>query len=240
MTNKQKAQDLLGVVLDKGRRLPERKAAADGLQELKRSAKVAWDKLGITLDDVRACQSVTSLPDEPEAAPLAAERRPADARGHGKSSMPAIGAGIRAILGGASASQGARVAASLAPTEGVKRAMEDAAAKLEAEDFEATEEELAAQSGRRKPPEDAPTAPTEPEAGPTAAGSPKATDRGRISALVRRLLLDTELTYSAIVEAVRAEHPEAKTSARSVASTAADMRRAKLQVRERRVPAAAK
>lgn len=66
-----------------------------------------------------------------------------------------------------------------------------------------------------------------------------ASKRGLISAEVRRLLRDTDLTYSEIEEAVRAKHPEARTTTRSIASTAADMRKAGEKVGQRRVPAKA-
>lgn len=65
-----------------------------------------------------------------------------------------------------------------------------------------------------------------------------AAERGRITALVKHLLRTTALGYAAIVERVVAEFPEAKTTARSVASTAADMRKAKVDVPMRRAEAA--
>lgn len=49
--------------------------------------------------------------------------------------------------------------------------------------------------------------------------------RGGVNALVTRLLADPVLSYEAIVEAVKAEHPGAQTTARSVASTASVLRR---------------
>jgi hypothetical protein len=69
---------------------------------------------------------------------------------------------------------------------------------------------------------------------------PKDEERGKISALVKELLLGTELPYAEIVERVRKAHPAAKTTARSVASVASDMRKAKLPVATRRQDAAAK
>ncbi len=46
-----------------------------------------------------------------------------------------------------------------------------------------------------------------------------------ISASVRRLLADPKLSYSDIVEIVKAAHPEAATTNRSVASVASVMRK---------------
>jgi len=48
--------------------------------------------------------------------------------------------------------------------------------------------------------------------------------RGLISAEVRRLLRDTDLPYSAIVEEVKGKFPEASTSTRSCASVASELR----------------
>lgn len=60
--------------------------------------------------------------------------------------------------------------------------------------------------------------------------------RGLITAEVKRLL-GTDMPYADIVAAVVAKFPEAKTTARSVASTASDMRKANLDVPQRRAPA---
>jgi hypothetical protein len=62
--------------------------------------------------------------------------------------------------------------------------------------------------------------------------------RGGVNALVTRLLADPTLSYEAIVEAVRAEHPGAQTTARSVASTASVLRRKGTPVPMRRGPKA--
>jgi hypothetical protein len=56
----------------------------------------------------------------------------------------------------------------------------------------------------------------EPAAGPA---------RGSINAMVKDLLADPDLSYGAIVDQVMAAHPGARTTARSVASTASVMRR---------------
>lgn len=62
-------------------------------------------------------------------------------------------------------------------------------------------------------------------------------ERGLISAEVRRLLA-TDLPYASIVEAVRARFPSAATTARSVASVAAEMRAKGQAVPSRRRAAA--
>ena len=62
---------------------------------------------------------------------------------------------------------------------------------------------------------------------------PKLT-RGTVGALVKELLLDASLTYAEIVTRVMAVHPQANTSARSVASTAAVLRKGGTDVPTRR------
>jgi len=61
---------------------------------------------------------------------------------------------------------------------------------------------------------------------PRKASAPKDEHRGEISALVRSLLQSTDLPYADIVARVLAAHPAARTTARSVASVAADLRKA--------------
>jgi hypothetical protein len=90
------------------------------------------------------------------------------------------------------------------------------------------------ESLRVKPIEDDPL--DEPAA-PAAKPKPAKDGRGLITAEVKRLLRETDLAYAAIVEAVVALHPDAKTTTRSVASVASDMRKAKEAVAIRR-PAA--
>lgn len=58
--------------------------------------------------------------------------------------------------------------------------------------------------------------------------------RRTIGSLVEELLMDATLGYEAIVELVKAEFSEAKTSVRSVASVAAVMRRRGIDVPMRR------
>ena len=60
--------------------------------------------------------------------------------------------------------------------------------------------------------------------------------RPTISALVKRLLMDETLDYQEIVDQVLAEFPAAKTTARSVASVAAIMRKKGVEVPLRRKP----
>lgn len=61
-----------------------------------------------------------------------------------------------------------------------------------------------------------------------------APDRGAVGRLVAELLADPGLSYEAIVDRVMAAHPTARTTARSVASTACVMRRHGLEVPVRR------
>lgn len=117
-------------------------------------------------------------------------------------------------------------------------------AKLNAgDDFTLSEEELAKQKGR---PEKDPLEETVeekvkeavmPEQGEKAV---VATERGLISAMVREMLLKTDEPYGEIEKAVRAKFPHAKTTTRSIASVASDMRKAKQAVAQRRVPAVPK
>lgn len=68
------------------------------------------------------------------------------------------------------------------------------------------------------------------------AAEPKPT-RGAVGALVKELLLNADLSYAEIVTRVMAEHPQANTSTRSVASTAARLRKSGVAVPTRRAPA---
>jgi hypothetical protein len=69
---------------------------------------------------------------------------------------------------------------------------------------------------------------------PKAAEKSGAAPEATIGESVRRLLLDGSLTYAQIVELVRAAHPEAATTARSVASVACAMRKGGADVPTRR------
>lgn len=62
--------------------------------------------------------------------------------------------------------------------------------------------------------------------------------RGLISAEVRRLLLASDAPYAELVLMVKAKFPEANTTARSIASTASEMRSAGKAVAQRRREAA--
>ena len=64
-------------------------------------------------------------------------------------------------------------------------------------------------------------------------------DRGGIGRLVNLLLTTTADDYATIVGKVKAQYPQAKTTARSVASVAADLRRAGADVPTRRKAKAA-
>jgi hypothetical protein len=89
---------------------------------------------------------------------------------------------------------------------------------------------VTAESEATEEPEPADGAPTD------ASVADAAPVRGGVNALVTRLLADPALSYEAIVAAVRAEHPGANTTARSVASTASVLRRKGTPVPMRRGP----
>lgn len=74
------------------------------------------------------------------------------------------------------------------------------------------------------------TKPTKAEAAEKAKRAPD----GSISASVRRLLADPKLSYSDIVELVKAAHPEAETTPRSIASIASVLRKKGADVPMRR------
>lgn len=76
------------------------------------------------------------------------------------------------------------------------------------------------------------TSATEPAEQPSGDG-PKS-ERGAIGRLVISLLVDTDDDYATIVGKVREAHPDAKTTARSIASIAADLRRDGVEVKSRR------
>lgn len=64
----------------------------------------------------------------------------------------------------------------------------------------------------------------------------KTEDRPRVTvgATVKRLLTETDLGYAEIVDRVLAEHPDARTTARSVASVASTLRKKGVDVPMRR------
>lgn len=64
--------------------------------------------------------------------------------------------------------------------------------------------------------------------------------RGAIGAMSIELLSTTDLPYDEIVARIKAEYPAAKTTARSLASVAMDLRRDGVDVPSRRKPAKAK
>lgn len=64
--------------------------------------------------------------------------------------------------------------------------------------------------------------------------------RGAIGAMSIELLSGTDLPYDEIVARIKAEYPAAKTTARSLASVAMDLRRDGVDVPSRRKPAKAK
>jgi hypothetical protein len=70
---------------------------------------------------------------------------------------------------------------------------------------------------------------------PTGAAKKAAQAKGDgVGALARKLLVETDQGYPEIVEAIRAKFPEAKTTARSVASIACNLRKSGVDVPMRR------
>jgi hypothetical protein len=72
---------------------------------------------------------------------------------------------------------------------------------------------------------------------PTGAAKKAAPAKGDgIGELASKLLVETDQTYSEIVEAIRSKFPKAKTTARSVASIACTLRKNGVAVPMRRTP----
>jgi hypothetical protein len=107
----------------------------------------------------------------------------------------------------------------------------------------AVEPEAQVQQPAEQPPAatDGPTEQTGEQPEQPSSDEPKS-ERGAIGRLVISLLVDTDDDYATIVGKVREAHPDAKTTARSIASIAADLRRDGVDVKSRRkakkVPAA--
>ena len=70
--------------------------------------------------------------------------------------------------------------------------------------------------------------------GPDGASKPATDPKITIGAVVQELLMNAEITYLEIVDLVKEQFPGAKTSARSVASTAALLRRKGVEVPTRK------
>ena len=109
----------------------------------------------------------------------------------------------------------------------------------QADDFQMSDEELAKQQGRQSSdgPEQSDEQPSSDEPKPseeTSATEEPKSERGAIGRLVISLLVDTDDDYATIVGKVREAHPDAKTTARSIASIAADLRRDGVDVKSRR------
>ena len=212
MHNKQKAQALWAYALDTGRPLDERQAARTELQALRKTAKTSAAKL------------------------LGVEQEMVD---HAWKNLDALGE---------------------AQTK-AQKVVDDA--------FEMPQSELAGQKPRqeleRDPLDEAPHVKTSSEhtitleevdpkvaaavkqtLGEQAKHAKKAKERaegdlrGLISEMSRKLLLETDDPYQAIVDAIKAKHPHAVTTTRSLASVASEMRAKGEKVPQRRKPAKAK
>jgi hypothetical protein len=212
VTSKEKAQGLWGIVMDRTRSNAEHRAALDELLALKKAKKTTLDKLGVP-------QVMWDREDETN-----------------------------------------RKHAEMAQDMGQDEATDAALLREQHADFIMSDAELAMQVGRKRPDEEEPktTGPTPTELKshvpdpvlpvvqsgadltPEVAQQSQAAaeERGQISKTVRHMLLNTDHPYARMVELIRAKHPSAKTTARSIASVASDMRRAGYAVRERSKDAA--
>lgn len=206
--NIDKVKELVAIATDEDRGGRERLAAFEQADEGRKALKVGWSKLGLDVDQV------TALKDElPALAELDATEEEAEQ-----------------ALGEASGDESEPDAAEEpgdAPT-------------AEEEPFEASAEELEKQTGRKS------NAEAQAEADDAAAierASKKVAKakadgagetRGGLTRLVESLLMDPALSYLDIINAVLKEFPKANTSARSIASVAAGMRRKNIAVPMRR------
>lgn len=105
--------------------------------------------------------------------------------------------------------------------------------KPEAQEPEQTGDQPETQSSEQTQ-SDEPSSPSdEPEAKDEASEAPK-TERGAIGRMVIDLLTKTDDDYATMVGKIKEAYPEAKTTARSIASIAADLRRDGVEVKSRR------
>jgi hypothetical protein len=66
---------------------------------------------------------------------------------------------------------------------------------------------------------------------------PKKAAQETVGEIAKKLLVETDQTYPEIVEAIKAKHPKAQTTARSVASIACNLRKKGIEVPMRRTSA---
>ena len=208
----ERIKSLMEVADDGDRAFPERSAAFQEAAALRRAAKLGWAKLGWDPDRVAALQRTIldlSAAALDDAAPIVVEEPEEPiVLDHVDSGLP----GESGALDGA------------------------------VHDFEMGGDELADQAGRAPTDEAndavdaalAPKARARRKAAAAASGEP----RGMLTRLVESLLMDAQLSYHDVVEAVVSEFPKAGTSSRSVASVAAAMRRGGRDVPMRRRVAA--
>lgn len=222
MNKMEELQALVAIATDEDRGGRERLKAFEQADEGRKELKVGWSKLGLDVDQVTALK---------EELPSLAEMDEADE-----------------ALGEADGDETEQD--DTEETDDASTADGEASGDDPADDFEeATDEELAAQSGRAKTQEE-----LDAEAAEIEANHPMATDakgkaaakvakakaegtgevRGGLTRLVESLLMDAELSYLDIINAVLKDFPKANTSARSIASVAAGMRRKGIEVPMRR------
>jgi hypothetical protein len=241
-----KIAELIGVAKDAERTVSERLAALNEANEVRKDVKLAWAKLGVPdADKLREnlekavtaeadkmlgeCDDETSLPD-------------------GGGTVLIIGSGDEGFDTDENAGRLHKLLVTKVADvlRGDPELTVQAIADLVSETTDAVNEVLdEAIDEAAKPKEDAPTEPVAEEAKkPARKAKEKAPidpNRGAITKMVNELLMVPAMSYQDIVDAVVAAHPEAKTTTRSVASVAADLRKAKgIDVPTRRVAAAPK
>lgn len=221
MTKKtmEEAKALAAIAADEDRGGRERLAAFEEADAARKELKAGWSKLGLTVEQV------TALKDDLPALAALDEADEAD--------ETAMAAGLE--------TEALQALGEAEPDDASSEASEEPGESIPAdgEAFEATPEELAAQVGRPKTQEqlDAEDAEALERAAKKvrrAKESGSGEERGGLTRLVESLLMDPALSYLDIINAVLKDFPKANTSARSIASVAAGMRRAGKNVPMRR------
>lgn len=213
MTNKEKAKALWDLVMDRTRSNAEHRAALDDLVALKKAAKTSLDKLGVP-QVMWDREDVTNR----ENAELLGDMDPLDEH-----------------VATTSATADPLKADPLAAVDPLDEKPEPLR-RPSGEPVRDTKGEVSLikphhlEAAKRGKPKAA--APKQRTAVPTE-------ERGLISAMVRCELMDTSDSYALIVERVKARYPNAQTTARSVASVAADLRKDGVEVASRRPAKAA-
>lgn len=199
---------LVAIAQDEDRSGRERLAAFEQADTARKELKVGWSKLGLEVDDVTSLKTELPALAALDAADTEAEQALGEASGD--ESEPS----------------GTEEPGGTVPAEN--------------EAFEASPEELAAQTGRRENVEaqaeadDAKAIERAAKKVSKAKAEGAGETRGGLTRLVESLLMDPALSYLDIINAVLKDFPKANTSARSIASVAAGMRRKDIDVPMRR------